>query len=119
LAKNFSWFPLMFIFLGGVSTHVSQALLCYLFSIDMSWGATAKEVDDASFFEEVPKILKKFKFTLIYCIVAAAGMGVAATAIPPLWRITQFVAIFPLSLNIVVHFCLPLLLNPSLMRFTF
>jgi len=119
LIENFSWIPLLFIFLGGVSIHISQALVSYFLSFDMSWGATAKEVDDASFFDEIPKILKKFKVTLVYCILAAVMMGVGATVLPPLWRITQFVAIFPLAVNIFCHFALPLLLNPSLMRFTF
>lgn len=30
-----SWLPLMGIFLGGLSLHVSQALLSHLFSVDM------------------------------------------------------------------------------------
>ncbi|GAB7340885.1 hypothetical protein MBLNU457_7239t1 [Dothideomycetes sp. NU457] len=119
MIENFSWLPLFIIFLGGVSLHISQALLSYFFCIDMSWGATAKEVDDASFFEEVPKIIKKFKYTLIYCIAVIILMIVCATALPPLWRIDQFISIFPLAFNIACHFCLPLLLNPSLMRFTF
>ena len=119
LCENFSWLPLFAIFLGGVSLHISQALLSYFFSINMSWGATAKEVEDATFFEEVPKIIKKFKYTLVYCILCFAMMGVCATAIPQAWRIDDLQAIFPLAVNVGSHFCLPLLLNPSLMRFTF
>ena len=48
LIENFTWIPLLMIFLGGVSLHVSQAILSHLFSIDMSWGATAKEVENVS-----------------------------------------------------------------------
>jgi hypothetical protein len=37
LAENFKWVLLMAIFFGGISLHVSQALLSHLFSVDMQW----------------------------------------------------------------------------------
>lgn len=44
----------MFIIMfGGMSLHISQALLCHMFSINMQWGATSKEVENTNFFEEV------------------------------------------------------------------
>ncbi|KAF9773996.1 hypothetical protein IL306_008069, partial [Fusarium sp. DS 682] len=39
----FKWVLLMFVFLGGISMHVCKAILCHMLSIDISWGATAKE----------------------------------------------------------------------------
>ena len=33
------------IFLGGLSLHVSSALLAHMFEIDMTWGATSKEAE--------------------------------------------------------------------------
>jgi len=33
----------------------------------MSWGATSKEAENTTFFEEMPKTLQKFKFT--FCIL--------------------------------------------------
>jgi len=116
--ENFSWIPLLTIFLGGISLHVSQALLSHMFSIDMSWGATSKEAENTTFFEEVPKILKKFKFTFIFCLACVAMMIVMATVAPPLWRIDILIAIYPLCTIVVGHFFLPIALNPGLMRFT-
>ena len=119
LIEVYSWIPVLFIFLGGVSIHLSRAIVYHLFSIDINWGATAKEVEDGSFFEEMPKVMKKFKFTLLYCALAAAMMVIGVNALPEFWKITKFIAYFPLAVSVFCHFSLPLLLNPSLMRFTF
>jgi hypothetical protein len=59
LFENFKWTFLLAIFLGGLSLHVSQALLAHMFEIDMTWGATSKEAEFSNFFIEVPKVLKK------------------------------------------------------------
>jgi len=42
LVENYMWVPMFVIFFGGLSMHISYALLCYLFSVDLQWGATAK-----------------------------------------------------------------------------
>ncbi|KAF8865138.1 hypothetical protein BDZ45DRAFT_684657 [Acephala macrosclerotiorum] len=114
----FQWLFLLSIFLGGISLHVSQALLCHFFEIDMSWGATAKEIEQVTFFEEVPRLLKRFKFTFIFCITCTVMMIVGAVALPWEWRITNFVPIYPLCTVVVSHFFLPVALNPALMMFT-
>ncbi|KAI9711350.1 MAG: hypothetical protein M1812_007199 [Candelaria pacifica] len=117
--ENFKWIPLLTVFLGGLSLHVSQAILCHMFEIDLSWGATAKEVENTSFFEEIPKLLKKFKFTFIFCLTCTAMMIVFSTSVVPVfWRINFFIAIFPLCTIVVAHFLLPIVLNPSLMLLT-
>ena len=108
------------IFLGGLSLHVSQALLAHMFEIDMTWGATGKEAEFSNFFIEVPKVLKSFKYSLSFCIVATVGMIVLATAdfIPYDWMITDFVAILPMATIVASHFLLPIALNPALMTFS-
>ena len=122
--ENLKWVPLLTVFLGGISIHLSQALLSHLFSIDMSWGATAKEASDTTFFEEVPRILKKFKFTFIWCICMIAGMIILAGVgplgqfVPYHWRITFFTPVWPLATIVASHFLLPIILNPGLMMFT-
>lgn len=118
LWECYKWVLLLALFLGGLSMHVSQALLSHMFSIDMSWGATAKEAENTTFFKEIPKILKKFKITFIFVILMGAGMVCLATIAPPLWRITTFIAIFPLAQILFAHIMLPIALNPSLMMFT-
>ncbi|KAK3112694.1 hypothetical protein LTR53_010749 [Teratosphaeriaceae sp. CCFEE 6253] len=119
LLENFSWIPLLTIFLGGISLHVSQALLSHLLGIDMSWGATSKEAENTTFFQEVPKIIKRFKITFIFCILCSAMMIVCSHFVPELWRINLFISIWPLATIIFGHFFLPIALNPGLMRFTF
>jgi len=64
LYENFKWTIMLAIFLGGLSLHISQALLAHMFEIDMQWGATAKEVEFSNFFIEVPKVLRKVCFSL-------------------------------------------------------
>ncbi|KAI9831674.1 MAG: hypothetical protein M1819_004740 [Sarea resinae] len=118
LLENFKWIPLMTVFLGGLSMHVSQALLSHMFEIDMSWGATAKEAENTTLFIEIPRLLKKFKFTFLFCLATSAGMVVCALFVPPLWRIDTFVAIWPIGAIVVGHFLLPVVLNPGLMLFT-
>jgi hypothetical protein len=45
LFENFKWMPLFFIFFGGLSFHLNLAILSHMFSINMEWGATAKELE--------------------------------------------------------------------------
>ncbi|KAJ9639144.1 uncharacterized protein PV06_09197 [Exophiala oligosperma] len=125
LLENMTWMLVLTVFLGGISLHVSGALLFYLFGIDMSWGATAKEATDTSFFREIPVIIKKFKFTFVYCILSVAmmmvlaGIGPLGKLVPEFWRINSFIAIYPQAIMIAMHFFLPLALNPGLMQFAF
>lgn len=121
LFENFKWCFMFVVFFGGISIHVSQALLAHMFCVDMQWGATAKEVERSNFFLEVPKIAKRFKWSMLFCLALIAAMVIMAEApfIPWSWNITEFVAIFPLALMCACHMLLPIVLNPSLMAFTF
>jgi len=71
-----------------------------------------------TFFEEVPKIAKKFKWTFLYCFLAAVMVPVLAFAAPVFWQIRSFISVFPLIFNVFCHLMLPIALNPSLMLFT-
>lgn len=57
--ENIKWTFMLAIFLGGLSLHVSQALLCHMFEVNMTWGSTSKEAEFSNFFIEAPKVLKK------------------------------------------------------------
>lgn len=59
MLENFKWTVMLAVFLGGLSIHLSMAILCHAFEIDMTWGATAKEAEASNFFIEMPKIFKK------------------------------------------------------------
>ncbi|KAI1463737.1 glycosyl transferase family group 2-domain-containing protein [Daldinia caldariorum] len=120
LYENFKWTFLLAVFLGGLSLHVSQALLCHMFEVDMSWGATSKEAEFSNFWIEVPRVIKKFKYSMIFSLLFIVGMIILAVApfIPQEWRITDFVAILPMATVATSHFLLPLALNPALMTFS-
>jgi hypothetical protein len=119
--ENFKWILMLAVFLGGLSLHVSQALLAHMFEIDMTWGATSKEVEQSNFFIEAPRVIKRFKFSMVFAILGIAGMVLLATAtfIPPDWMIKDFVAILPMATVTISHLLLPIALNPALMTFTF
>lgn len=110
LWENLRWIPLLTVFLGGISLHVSQAILSHLLSIDMSWGATSKEATDTSFFAEIPTILRKFRFTFIFCgvvsigMIVVAGVGPVGRLVPYDWQIGWFTAIWPLA-TVVGELC--------------
>ncbi|PSN72380.1 hypothetical protein BS50DRAFT_597684 [Corynespora cassiicola Philippines] len=118
LWENFKWIPLLVIFLGGISIHVSQALVSHMLGFDMQWGATAKEVENVTFFQEIPRVAKRFKGTFAFCILMAGAMVCLALVVPDMWKITFFTPIWPLACVVVSHFLLPIVLNPNLMLFT-
>lgn len=118
--ENFKWVFLLGIFLGGLSLHVSQALLAHMFEIDMVWGATAKEIEFSNFFIEVPKVLRRFKISFAFSLLAIIAMVVLATGssfVPHDWMIKDFVAILPMATVAGSHMLLPIVLNPALMTF--
>lgn len=120
LLENIKWTFMLAIFLGGLSLHVSQALLSHFFEVDMTWGATSKEAEFSNFFIEVPRVLKRFKFSMIFSLLGIITMIILACApfVPYDWRITDFVAILPMATVTTSHLLLPLALNPALMTFS-
>ena len=111
-----------FFFFGGLAIPLSQAILAHLFSYNMTWGATKKEVERSNFFKEAPKIFKRFWFSLLVAIVILGGMIVCATPLVPLgWRVdgSGWAVIFPLAIVIGCHIPFPIVLNPWLMIFSY
>ncbi|KAJ7905080.1 glycosyl transferase family group 2-domain-containing protein [Mycena leptocephala] len=119
---NLMWIPFFFFFFGGLGIPVSQAILAHLFSVNITWGATIKEVQRSNFFKEIPKIIKRFWFSLLCSVVIIAGMIVCSTNIVPLeWRVGggSWGVIFPLSIVTSCHILFPIVLNPWLMVFSY
>lgn len=104
------------IFLGGLSLHLSQAVLCHFFEINMSWGATSKEVEDVIFGREMVRILKEFRGTFILCALCIAIIIYLFWLAPFNWQIRHFPSIFPFAMIVGCHLLLPLVLSPALMR---
>ena len=109
-----------FFFFAGLSIPISQAILAHLFSYNIQWSATIKEVQLSSFFVEIPKIARRcvskfsrcqstfkmalliYRFWLPFLLSTAiiAGMIILATPLVPLdWRVgsSGWAVIFPLA----------------------
>ncbi|TDL21444.1 hypothetical protein BD410DRAFT_815362 [Rickenella mellea] len=120
--ENVTWIPFFFFFFGGLSVHLSQALLAHLFSYNISWSATKKEVELSNFFLECPRILKRFWLSLFVSTLIIALMVILSTSLVPTgWRIdgVQWAVIFPLGVVVGCHILYPIILNPWLMIFSY
>lgn len=119
LLENFKWAVFLALFLGGLSLHVSQALVWHMFGIDIQWGATAKEVEDVTFFEEIPRVFNRFRWMFLWCIISIGAMVAMRFFVPAQWQIDDFSTYWPFGVVVVSHALVPIALNPNLMLFTF
>jgi hypothetical protein len=117
--ENLKWMPFFMIFFGGVSFHILLALLSHMFSINMSWGATAKEKDNSNFFAELPKIWKRFKWMYMFMFAMVGAMIYLGNFAPHGWRIDGLTSVLPWAVTIIMHCLLPIALNPSLTVFNY
>ncbi|KAE9401319.1 hypothetical protein BT96DRAFT_938015 [Gymnopus androsaceus JB14] len=117
MVENLRWvavlvssLSLRLFFFGGLSIHLSTAILAHLFSYDMTWGSTGKEVEKSTFWIEVPRIIKNFKLSIIICLMLIAMMVIFTTPLVPFaWQIPgwNWALIIPLSLVVGCHLLLP------------
>ena len=79
-----------FVFFSGLSIHISQVILAHLFSCNITWGATKKEVERSNFWMEVPKILKRFWVSSVISTLCILTVVVfSTTLVPPEWRVEK------------------------------
>ncbi|KAG5644401.1 hypothetical protein DXG03_008568 [Asterophora parasitica] len=110
MVENLRWVPFFLFFFGGLSIHLSTALLAHMFSYDMTWGSTVKEVERSTFWIEVPRIWQRFKLSFIICFACIAMMVIFTTdAVPFQYQIPgwNWALIIPLSLTVGCHVLLP------------
>jgi cellulose synthase/poly-beta-1,6-N-acetylglucosamine synthase-like glycosyltransferase len=122
LVENLRWVPFFLFFFGGLAFHLSTAILAHLVGYDMTWGSTGKEVERSTFWIEVPRIFKGFKYTFFICFSVIVTMIVfTSNAVPYEWQISgsNYAIIIPLSLVVGCHILLPIVLNPYLMVFQY
>ncbi|KAF9447333.1 hypothetical protein P691DRAFT_776203 [Macrolepiota fuliginosa MF-IS2] len=122
LFENLLWIPFFFFFFGGLSIPLTQAIFAHLFSYNIQWSATIKEVERSNFFKEIPKIWRRFWFPVVVSVVVVSGMVVCATGLVPIeWRVDgrSWAVIFPLALSAGCHILFPIVLNPWLMVFSY
>ncbi|KAJ3710311.1 glycosyl transferase family group 2-domain-containing protein [Lentinula raphanica] len=120
--ENITWIPFFFFFFGGLSIHLSAALLAHMFSYNIKWEATKKEVERSNFFIELPRIWKRYRHIMVLGAIAIATMIVLSLDfVPESWRIpgTSWAVILPLSIVTAGHMLFPIVLNPWLMIFSF
>jgi Na+/H+ antiporter NhaC len=117
--ENIKWMPMFAIFFGGLSFHLSLAILAHMFGIDMQWGATNKEKENSNFFKEIPKIINSFKWLFVIMILCISMMIYLGYYAPRGWEIKGVTAVVPLAMSIISHILLPFVLNPSLMIFNY
>jgi len=120
--ENLRWVPFFVFFFGGLSIHLSTAILAHMFSYNMTWGSTGKEVERSTFWIEVPRIWERFKLSFIICFLIIAIMVIFTTKLIPFeWQIPgwEWALIIPLALVVGSHLLLPIVLNPWLMIFSY
>ncbi|KAK2467930.1 hypothetical protein APHAL10511_000225 [Amanita phalloides] len=120
--ENIMWIPFFFFFFGGLPIPLSLAMLAHLFSYDITWSATVKEVERSNFFKEIPKIFQRFWFSFLVSFIIIAGIVICGTSLVPLaWRIdaSGWAVIFPLIIVAGCHLFFPIVLNPWLMVFSY
>jgi hypothetical protein len=90
---------------------LSKALLAHMFSYNIQWGATKKEVERSNFFIEVPRIIKRFRIALVLCILMLGAMAVLATnVVPEEWRMpakADWAILLPLVVTCGSHILFP------------
>lgn len=99
-----------FFFFGGLSIHLTVAVLAHLFSYNITWGATKKEVERSNFFIEVPRILKRFWLALLVSFACFGSIVVfSMQSIAGGWVIpgTDWAVVFPLALVAGCHVLFP------------
>jgi cellulose synthase/poly-beta-1,6-N-acetylglucosamine synthase-like glycosyltransferase len=122
MIENLTWVPFFFFFFGGMSIHLTTALLAHAVSYDMTWGATAKEVERSNFWVEVPRIWQRFRLALCISFALIAVMIIFSTpVVTPDWQIpgSSWSVILPLALVAAGHILYPIVLNPWLMIFSY
>jgi hypothetical protein len=107
LIETAKWTPMFLIFFGGLSWHLSKAILCHFFRIKMEWTTTAKELEEHGFRAGLDRILRDFKSMYLFLVPVAGGMIYLALYAPRGWRISDFAAIVPLANQIGCHALLP------------
>ncbi|KAF7334603.1 Glyco-trans-2-like domain-containing protein [Mycena venus] len=122
LVENSTWVPFFFFFFGGLSIHLTTALLAHMFSYNMTWQATKKEVERSNFWIEVPRIWKRFRLSFCICFALIAMMIILSQPIvTPAWQIpgSSWAVILPLAIVTGGHILFPIVLNPWLMIFSY
>lgn len=109
LLEGWKWLPFFVVFFGGLSWHLAYALLAHMLCLPIEWSSTAKELESTGFFISLERVLKTFKWVLLFSVPVAIGMVYLARFAPDGWVINAWTSIVPLANQIGGHIGLPLL----------
>jgi hypothetical protein len=93
----------LFIFFGGMQYHFLKAMICHMFDLNISWGATNKE--DTSY-----NILSKFRMYYDMYIIGIITIIGCIGAIMYDEKLLNIYSVIPISLNVFFHLIMPLVL---------
>jgi hypothetical protein len=111
LWETIKWMPLFMIFFGGISIHLSKAIFCHFFSINIEWNSTAKELEETGFFIGMDKIIRDFKYMYLIVLLLTGALIYMALYAPTGWAISDFTMIVPVANQLGCHFLLPVALG--------
>lgn len=137
LLESIKWLPFLILFFGGISLHCARALLCHMFSINIEWQSTAKEMGPTGFYIGLDKMYKMFRNTWIIVLLLTGGKSPKFFQVSPGlnwrgrvieanddtamiyfgayapwgWTITTPSVIVPLAVQMACHLFLPLFLG--------
>lgn len=97
------------VFFAGISWHLCYALIAHVLCLPIEWTSTAKELEATGFFISFDRVLKTFKWSMLFAILTAVGLVYIAQFAPPGWIINYPTGILPLATQVAGHLALPLL----------
>jgi hypothetical protein len=97
------------VFFGGLSWHISYALLAHMFCLPIEWSSTAKELEAGGFFVGIERVWKAFRFVIAFMILLSGAMIYLSLYAPPGWQISAWTSIVPVANQVFGHVMLPVI----------
>ncbi|KAK0658057.1 glycosyl transferase family group 2-domain-containing protein [Cercophora newfieldiana] len=109
IVESWKWSPFYLVFFAGISWHLGYALIAHLFCLPIEWSSTAKELEATGFFISFDRVLKTFKWSMLFSILMSGAMIYLALFAPTGWSINFMAGIIPLASQVAGHVLLPML----------
>ncbi|SPO41429.1 uncharacterized protein PSFLO_06911 [Pseudozyma flocculosa] len=114
------WTPLNLVLAASLSLHLAASLLAHLFSIPIRFGVPAKDTTATNFLVEARLVVRRCWPTILVSMLLVGCIAVLATdAVPFGWQVAEWRTIVPTASLAVSALVAPVVLNPSLVRFSF
>jgi hypothetical protein len=97
------------VFFGGLSWHISYALLAHMFCLPIEWSSTAKELEGGGIFVGIDKVWKAFRFAIGFMVLLTGVIIYLGLFAPHGWEIISWTSIFPVANQVFGHVLLPVL----------